>query len=120
MALSAFGNRVLNLSFKLVMSQSEIKEYAGDVTPEQAWNLLEANETAVLIDCRTDAEWCYVGKPDLSRLGRKQHDISWKIFPAMDVNQYFAEQISLVCPSKDTKLLFLKLSAPEDFLQLLT
>ena len=44
--------------------------YAGDLTPEQAWELLRENPDAVLVDVRTDAEWKYVGVPDVSSLGR--------------------------------------------------
>ena len=40
--------------------------YAGDITPEEAWKLLNDNPEAVLVDCRTDAEWRFVGVPDLS------------------------------------------------------
>ena len=39
--------------------------YAGDLTPEQAWELLRENPDAVLVDVRTDAEWKYVGVPDV-------------------------------------------------------
>ena len=35
--------------------------YAGDITPEEAWKLLNDNPEAVLVDCRTDAEWRFVG-----------------------------------------------------------
>jgi rhodanese-related sulfurtransferase len=44
--------------------------YAGDITPEQAWKLLSENTDAVLVDVRTDAEWRFVGVPDLASLGR--------------------------------------------------
>ena len=45
--------------------------YAGDITPEQSWKLLNENPDAVLVDCRTDAEWRFVGVPDLSGLSRE-------------------------------------------------
>jgi rhodanese-related sulfurtransferase len=37
--------------------------YAGDLTPRQAWELLESNDGAVLVDVRTAAEWQFVGVP---------------------------------------------------------
>ena len=40
--------------------------YAGDITPEAAWELLQSNPEAVLVDVRTRAEWQYVGVPDTS------------------------------------------------------
>ncbi|ADT97266.1 MULTISPECIES: rhodanese-like domain-containing protein [Mycolicibacterium] len=51
--------------------------YAGDITPEQAWKLLNENPDAVLVDVRTDAEWRFVGVPDLSGLDRDVVYIEW-------------------------------------------
>jgi rhodanese-related sulfurtransferase len=51
--------------------------YAGDITPEQAWNMLDGNPEAVLVDCRTDAEWRFVGVADLSSLGREVVYVEW-------------------------------------------
>lgn len=51
--------------------------YAGDITPEQAWKLLSENPDAVLVDVRTDAEWRFVGVPDVSSLGRDVIYIQW-------------------------------------------
>lgn len=42
-----------------------------------AWNYLEAHPDAVLVDVRTQAEWLYVGVPDLTPLGRKPVLIEW-------------------------------------------
>ncbi|MGV7904128.1 rhodanese-like domain-containing protein, partial [Mycobacterium kansasii] len=44
--------------------------YAGNLTPREAWELLEQDPSAVLVDCRTEAEWNYVGIPELSQVGR--------------------------------------------------
>ncbi len=54
--------------------------YAGDRTPEQAWQLVRDGE-AVLIDVRTEAEWRFVGVPDLSAAGAELVCIEW-----VDVN----------------------------------
>ncbi|AFM15275.1 Rhodanese-related sulfurtransferase [Mycolicibacterium chubuense NBB4] len=51
--------------------------YAGDITPEEAWKLLSENADAVLVDVRTDAEWRFVGVPDLSSLQRESVFIEW-------------------------------------------
>ena len=45
--------------------------YAGDLTPREAWEKLENNPDAVLVDCRTQAEWSFVGVPDLEVLGKR-------------------------------------------------
>lgn len=51
--------------------------YAGDITPQQAWDLLSDNPEAVLVDCRTSAEWSWVGVPDISGLGRDVVYAEW-------------------------------------------
>jgi rhodanese-related sulfurtransferase len=51
--------------------------YAGDITPLEAWKLLRDNPRAVLVDVRTDAEWRFVGVPDLSSLGRDVVYLEW-------------------------------------------
>ena len=49
----------------------------GDLTPQQAWELLSEDPRAVLVDVRTDAEWKFVGVPDLSELNRDVVFIEW-------------------------------------------
>ena len=51
--------------------------YAGDITPGEAWKILSENPEAVLVDVRTDAEWKFVGVPDVSSLGRDVIFIEW-------------------------------------------
>lgn len=51
--------------------------YAGDITPLEAWKLLSDNPRGVLVDVRTDAEWRFVGVPDLASLGRDVVYIEW-------------------------------------------
>jgi rhodanese-related sulfurtransferase len=51
--------------------------YAGDITPEDCWALLRENPDAVLVDCRTAAEWEWVGVADLSALGREPLFVEW-------------------------------------------
>jgi rhodanese-related sulfurtransferase len=59
------------------MSTGQTRPYAGDITPLEAWKLLSDNPQAVLVDVRTDAEWRFVGVPDLSSLGREVVYIEW-------------------------------------------
>lgn len=51
--------------------------YAGDITPEQAWKTLTDDARSVLVDVRTEAEWKFVGVPDLSALGRRVVCVEW-------------------------------------------
>jgi rhodanese-related sulfurtransferase len=59
------------------VSTSDSPGYAGDITPEQAWELLSDNPEAVLVDCRTEAEWRFVGVPDLAPLRREAVFVEW-------------------------------------------
>jgi rhodanese-related sulfurtransferase len=43
--------------------------YAGDLTPQEAWDLLLSDERAVLVDVRTEGEWQTIGVPDTADAG---------------------------------------------------
>ena len=81
--------------------------YAGDLAARKAWDLLSENPKAQLVDVRTDAEFAYVGSPDLSSLGKEVLAVQWKIFPDMDINPEFVNQVSSSGVDKDAPLLFL-------------
>ena len=66
--------------------------YAGDIPPQEAWDLLTTTASAQLVDVRTLAEWSFVGLPDLIGLGRQVHCIEWQSFPEMALNPAFASQ----------------------------
>jgi len=51
--------------------------YAGDLTPQQAWELLARDERALLVDVRTDGEWATIGVPDTSTTGRPAAFVEW-------------------------------------------
>ncbi|HEX5333904.1 MAG TPA: rhodanese-like domain-containing protein [Cellulomonas sp.] len=68
--------------------------YASDLTPQQAWDLLAADERAVLVDVRTDAEWRYVGVPDTSSLGRRAALIEWSTYPSGQPNPNFLASLA--------------------------
>jgi rhodanese-related sulfurtransferase len=82
--------------------------YAGDITPEQAWKLLSENREAVLVDVRTDAEWRFVGVPDLSTLGRDVVYIEWNS-AAGARNENFVAELAEQVPtaSGDRPVIFL-------------
>ena len=69
------------------------KTYAGDLTPLETWNILSEDPKAQLVDVRTDAEFAYVGNPDLSDLGKEVRQVYWKIFPAMEFNPDFVTEV---------------------------
>lgn len=74
------------------MAPPSSHEYAGDIGAQQAWELLQTNPKAQLVDVRTMAEWNFVGLPDISALGRRVHCIEWQSFPTMAVNPAFAAE----------------------------
>lgn len=67
--------------------------YAGDVTPLEAWEKLQSTPNAKLVDVRTQAEWVYVGVPDLAPLDKKPILVQWQTFPTMARNEAFTEQL---------------------------
>jgi rhodanese-related sulfurtransferase len=81
--------------------------YAGDVTPEQAWKILEEVPGAVLVDCRTQPEWVFVGVPDLGKLSKKAAFVPWQVFPAMQVNPEFINQVKASGAAEEAPVLFL-------------
>lgn len=81
--------------------------YAGEIDPKAAWALLQQDPAAILVDVRTAPEWSYVGLPDLGGLGRQPAKIAWQVYPAMEVNPGFAEQVAAAGAGPDTPLLFL-------------
>ena len=81
--------------------------YAGDVTPKKAWEMLAKEADAVLIDVRTNAEWGFVGIPDLSELGKELVRVPWKQFPTMELNNDFAGQVTENGVERSSPLLFL-------------
>jgi len=74
------------------MSASQTSDYAGDLTVQEAWDLLAKNSKAQLFDVRTVAEWNFVGQPDLSSLGRAVHRIEWQSYPSMQLNANFVDE----------------------------
>jgi len=81
--------------------------YAGDATPKQAWEILEQNPDAVLIDVRTQPEWVFVGVPDLSGIGKRAAFIPWQVYPSMQMNGEFVKQVQAAGAKPDAPVLFL-------------
>lgn len=82
-------------------------QYAGDITAQEAWELLESDKNAQLVDVRTVPEWVFVGYPDLSSLNKSLLRISWRMYPQMLPNDEFERQLSEEVEDKDAPLLFL-------------
>ena len=78
--------------------------YAGDVTPIDAYRLLEQNPDTVLVDVRTPAELSYVGMPDLAHIGKQVVAVPWH--PKLTGDQ-LAEQLVAAGVEATDQLLFI-------------
>lgn len=78
--------------------------YAGAVTPDEAYTLLQAEASARLIDVRTSAERDWVGKVALPEA--KQGAVQWAHYPGGAPNPDFLQQLDQQA-GKDDILLFL-------------
>jgi rhodanese-related sulfurtransferase len=84
---------------------------ADDLAPQDAYALMQQNEDVQLVDVRTQAEWNFVGVPDVSALGREVILLEWQLYPAMNVRSDFVEALSAELErrgvAKDVPVLFL-------------
>lgn len=83
--------------------------YAGAVSPNEAFELLQLDPQARLVDVRTRAELDWVGRP-LVGDGQYVH-IEWTRYPGGVPNAEFIDQLKQALPSADTPVLFLCRSA---------
>ena len=81
--------------------------YAGDVTPEQAWQALRDDPRAVLVDVRTRAEWAWVGVPDLTPVGKRPVMVEWSRFPEGTVNEHFTQELAAAGVEPDQPVYFI-------------
>jgi rhodanese-related sulfurtransferase len=89
------------------MSNPSSTGYAGEISPAEAWERLASDPSARIIDVRTQAEWSFVGVPDLSPAGKQVLLVSWQVFPTMARNDAFAAQVEAHGVKKDDTLLLL-------------
>lgn len=84
-------------------------EAAGvpDIGPAETWAALRDDPKAVLIDVRTDAEWNFVGLPELADLGKQVVLIPWQLYPTMQVNDAFPEHLRAAGLTPDHRLYFI-------------
>lgn len=78
--------------------------YAGEVTPQEAWTLVESAPGTVIVDVRTHAEWNWVGRVP------NAVEIEWMHWPERDRNVNFLKQLETQV-DKESMVLFLCRSA---------
>ena len=79
----------------------------GNLTCTQAWERLSENPRAVLVDCRTRAEWNFVGVPDISSLGKRTVFVEWLGYPDGELNPVFVDQLRAAGVGETDEVLFL-------------
>jgi rhodanese-related sulfurtransferase len=79
--------------------------YAGAVTPQEAYQLLQSEPSVKLVDVRTHAERDWVGIVDIPS---SQHlAVQWSLYPGGVPNREFLAQLEATDVSKNDVLLFL-------------
>ncbi len=64
--------------------------YTGDLTPNDAYELLTSREDAILVDCRTRAEWTFVGVP----VFEETRFVEWTRYPDGTQNENFVSDVA--------------------------
>jgi len=78
-----------------------------NVPPRKAWQAVKDDPQAQLVDVRTDAEWNFVGIPDLGSAGKQVVLIPWQVYPAMQVNGAFVEHLKEAGFTPEHRIYFL-------------
>jgi rhodanese-related sulfurtransferase len=78
-----------------------------NVAPGKTWEALKTNPNAQLVDVRTDAEWNFVGVPDLAAAGKQAVLLPWQLYPAMQRNAEFEAQLGKAGFTSDHHIYFL-------------
>ena len=94
---------LLEKARQLGMDQS--LPYAGALSPEDAYALLQENTEVVLVDVRTNAERDWVGRVLINET--QHHAVQWSLYPGGTPNPEFIHQLSTAIPNKDTVIVFL-------------
>jgi rhodanese-related sulfurtransferase len=85
--------------------------HIDSLSVEETWARLARDRDSVLIDVRTNAEWAFVGLPDLSSIGKRLVQVEWQGFPVNRVNAAFVDEataaLTAIGATKDSELFFI-------------
>ena len=83
-------------------SRGEGQPYAGAVTPQEAFALVQSDPRVKLVDVRTNAERDWIGRPAIPE---PQHGaVQWTLYPGGAPNPDFATQLQQVADKEDVVL----------------
>lgn len=85
------------------MSYESAAGYAGDLLATDAYGLLANDPASTLVDVRTQAEWAYVGTPDLQALGKAPLYLEWQSYPSMAIDESFAARLVAMLKASGVK-----------------
>lgn len=92
------------LSTARQLAQEKQLPYAGAVTPQEAYTLLQQDPSVKLIDVRTNAERDWVGRVAIPEA--QYAAVEWNIYPSGTPNPHFLQQLA-DAGDKESILLFL-------------
>jgi rhodanese-related sulfurtransferase len=78
--------------------------YAGALTPQEAYALLQSDPNVKLVDVRTSAERDWIGRPNIPP--EQQAAVQWNVYPGGTPNPDFLPQLAQAT-DKENVLLFL-------------
>ena len=78
-----------------------------DVSVTETYAALRDDPSAFLVDVRTDAEWSFVGLPDLSATGKDPVLVPWQLYPSMQLNSGFLEALRQAGANPEHSIYFL-------------
>lgn len=78
-----------------------------NVAPKQVWDVLGADPHAQVVDVRTDPEWAFVGLPDLTEAGKQAVLLPWQVYPSMQLNAGFVDQLRQAGFTPEHRIYFL-------------
>lgn len=70
-----------------------VESVLDEVSPREAFDLLNRDPDALLIDVRTQLEWERIGVPDTSQTNRPTVFVEWISGPSQPPNHRFVEQL---------------------------
>ena len=83
------------------------KNNIKNISSQECFEKLSIEVNSQLIDVRTKPEWIYVGVPDLSSINKNVILISWQVYPEMETNKFFENQILESNIKKNDNLYFI-------------
>lgn len=69
--------------------------------PKQAYDIVNASPNTLLIDCRTEVEFYYVGHPT------DAINIEWNRAPDFELNPHFADEVLRMAGRKDRPIILI-------------